>query len=395
MRRMASASTAATVLVLSIALVVAGAIFSGLQHQLSLENYWLGAFIGLAFTAVGAIVAYRRPSAPMGWLMLAVGGWWALSIAAGEYGTLDYGVHHGHLPLGWLAVLAIPGWAGSLASFAVAIVLFPDGRPPSHRWRWPLRGLGALIVAWVLVTLAAVVPLLIAGTVRIDSNGDIAQLQGKRTLGARLYGGSLALLAVACALMIIAWLVSQLVSYRRLRGERRIQQKWILAGVVTSFISIVFALALGNTTVADLASFGIVAMPITMGVGILKYRLYEIDRIVSRTLSYAIVTALLVGVFVGLIALTTDLLPFSSSVGVAASTLAAAALLQPLRKRVQRTVDRRFNRARYDAEATVTAFATRLRDAVDLDAIQAELLHIVREAVEPTHATVWMRRRSG
>jgi hypothetical protein len=128
-----------------------------------------------------------------------------------------------------------------------------------------------------------------------------------------------------------------------------------------------------------------------MGVGILRYRLYEIDRIVSRTVSYVVLSAVLVGAFIGLVALTTDLLGFSSTLGVAASTLAAAALFNPLRVRVQRLVDRRFNRARYDAEATVAAFVARLRDAVDLDSVQAELLDVVQRAVEPTHATVWIR----
>lgn len=137
---------------------------------------------------------------------------------------------------------------------------------------------------------------------------------------------------------------------------------------------------------------GLTALPLAMGVGILKYRLYEIDRLISRTLSYAILSALLVATFIGLVALSTDLLPFSSSVGVAASTLAAAALFNPLRKRVQRVVDRRFNRARYDAEQTVAEFAARLRDAVDLDSIQNELLHVVHQAVEPSQATIWIRR---
>ena len=123
----------------------------------------------------------------------------------------------------------------------------------------------------------------------------------------------------------------------------------------------------------------------------LRYRLYEIDRIVSRTLSYAILTALLAGVFVGLVALTTNTLALSGRVGVAASTLVAAALFNPLRVRIQRLVDRRFNRSRYDAEATVAAFTTRLRDAVEIDAIRADLLDAVTRAVEPTHASVWIK----
>ena len=133
------------------------------------------------------------------------------------------------------------------------------------------------------------------------------------------------------------------------------------------------------------------ALPVGIGIGILKYRLYDIDRLISRTLSYATVTALLAGVFVGIVVLTTDVLPFSSPVGVAASTLAAAALFNPLRKRVQHLVDRRFNRARYDAEAIVAAFTLRLRDAVDLDTVRHELLHAVDRAFEPTHASVWIR----
>jgi hypothetical protein len=123
----------------------------------------------------------------------------------------------------------------------------------------------------------------------------------------------------------------------------------------------------------------------------MRYRLYEIDRLISRTLSYAILTALLAGTFIGLIALTTDTLALSGRVGVAASTLAAAALFNPLRIRVQRLVDRRFNRARYDADATVAAFSAALRDAVDLDTVRAELLAAVQHAVQPSSASIWIR----
>jgi hypothetical protein len=133
------------------------------------------------------------------------------------------------------------------------------------------------------------------------------------------------------------------------------------------------------------------ALPVGIGVGILKYRLYEIDRLVSRTLAYAILTATLAGVFLGIIGLATDILPFSSPVAVAASTLAVAALFNPLRRRVQHRVDRRFNRARYDAEATVATFSGRLRNATELDSVRHELLRAVAGAVEPAHASVWIR----
>jgi hypothetical protein len=142
--------------------------------------------------------------------------------------------------------------------------------------------------------------------------------------------------------------------------------------------------------IGNFAWFGVAALPVSMGVAILKYRLYEIDRIISRTLAYAIVTGLLVGVYAGLVLLATEVLRLHGPVTVAAATLVAAALFNPLRRRVQHVVDRRFNRARYDAERTVTAFAARLQDAVNPDAVQADLADVVHAALEPTYVSVWL-----
>ena len=133
------------------------------------------------------------------------------------------------------------------------------------------------------------------------------------------------------------------------------------------------------------------ALPLTMGVGILRYRLYEIDRLISRTISYALLTATLGGLFVGGVVLFSDVLPFSSPVAVAASTLAAAALFTPLRSRLQRLIDRRFNRARYDAQATIATFTSGLRGAIDVESIRGELIGVVDHAVAPTHASLWIR----
>jgi hypothetical protein len=145
------------------------------------------------------------------------------------------------------------------------------------------------------------------------------------------------------------------------------------------------------STLAKVGFLGIAALPISIGIGILRYRLYEIDRLISRTLSYALLTGLLLGVFAGLVLLTTRVLPFSSPVGVAASTLASAALFNPLRTRLQRLVDRRFNRARYDAEATVAAFGASLRDAVDVETVLGELAATASRSLEPAHVAVWVR----
>ena len=134
------------------------------------------------------------------------------------------------------------------------------------------------------------------------------------------------------------------------------------------------------------------AFPLSVGFAILRYRLYEIDRVISRTLAYAVVTGPLVGCYIGVVALGTDVLPFKGPVAVAASTLAVAALFNPVRRRVQRAVDHRFNRAGYDAEMTVRAFAARLQDAVDPTAVQADLLSAVQRSLEPSHASVWLSR---
>jgi len=198
-----------------------------------------------------------------------------------------------------------------------------------------------------------------------------------------------------------AFIGRQLLSWRRSSGERRQQLKWLASGAAAAIVSLVIGTAFATTGPATLvvewvdnvAWCGLGALPVSMGVAILRYRLYEIDRIISRTLAYAAVTALLVGVYAGLVLLSTDVLSLTSTVAVAASTLAAAALFNPVRRRVQRAVDRRFNRARYDADKTVAAFAGRLQDAVDLDSVQADLAGVVQQALEPAHVSVWISQR--
>ena len=192
--------------------------------------------------------------------------------------------------------------------------------------------------------------------------------------------------------VVLAWLGAlghQLASWRRSSGERREQLKWLLTGTVVCLLLGIFALAT-NSAIWEVAIVGLAALPVGIGVGILKYRLYDIDRIISRTLAYALVTGLLVGVYAGLVLLATEVLRFSSPVAVAAATLAAVALFNPLRRRVQAGVDHRFNRAHYDAEQTVAVFSARLKDAVDLDAVRADLLAEVRRSLEPAHVSVWL-----
>jgi len=191
----------------------------------------------------------------------------------------------------------------------------------------------------------------------------------------------------------------QVLSWRRASGERRQQLKWLMGGSVIAVAGLALIVfgppkdELSGRVLRDLAFVCLAALPVSIGVGILKYHLYDIDRVISRTLAYAIVTGLLIGVYTGVVLLATRVLPLSSPVAVAASTLVAAALFNPLRRRVQRAVDHRFNRARYDADATVAAFAARLKDAVDLDSVRDDLAGAVHQALEPAHVSVWISQR--
>jgi hypothetical protein len=195
-----------------------------------------------------------------------------------------------------------------------------------------------------------------------------------------------------------AFVARQVLSWRRSASERRQQLKWLMCGVAIALAGLA-VVVLGppkdqtpGRIARDLAFVALAALPVSMAVGILKYHLYDIDRLISRTLSYALVTGALVGVYAGIVTLATRVLPFSSPVAVASSTLAVAALFNPVRRRVQRAVDRRFNRARYDAEETVAAFAAGLKDAVDLDSVRDDLARVVQQALEPAQVSIWISR---
>jgi len=200
----------------------------------------------------------------------------------------------------------------------------------------------------------------------------------------------------------LAAILSLAFRYRRAPIAERAQLKWLVyAGaliVVAVLGELVAARFIGPGSTSNnlqnaMGSGAVALVPVAIGVAVLKYRLYDIDRIISRTLAYAIVTGLLAGIYAGLVLLATQVLRFSSPVAVAASTLAAAALFSPVRRRVQHAVDRRFNRARYDADTTVEDFAARLKDAVDLDTVRDDLAGVVHTALQPTHISVWTSRR--
>jgi hypothetical protein len=281
--------------------------------------------------------------------------------------------------------------------FALVILLFPDGRL-TRPWKWVLWLYLAVVLVAVVGLVAGEAGTLAAGPIRVDVSGSYSGPGSP----ADLLGTLAAVAGFAFVLVPVFWPVfaaRQVLSWRRASGERRQQLKWLMGGSVIAVAGlglIVFGPPkdeLWGRVVRDLAFVCMAALLVGIGVGILKYHLYDIDRIISRTLAYAIVTGLLIGVYTGVVLLATRVLPLSSPVAVAASTLVAAALFSPLRRRVQRVVDRRFNRARYDAEATVAAFAARLKDAVDLDSVRDDLAGVVHKALEPAHVSVWITQR--
>jgi hypothetical protein len=354
----------------------------------------VAAAIGVPCAVVGWLVTRRQPGNPIGWLFLVTGVFMFLSTAGGDYGYYVYRLGH-HLPLGAAGSALSQFWGLSLALLGAEILLFPDGRLDSRVWRWALRIYAAAFALLVLATCAAIAGALAAHPIRVDSTGGLAAVD--HPVGwFNVVQGPLIFVTIGLSLAFIA---RQALSWRRSSGDRRQQLKWLASGGAVTIICLFLAGSLSTSggpkallgVIGGLAWFGVAALPVSIGVGILKYRLYEIDRIISRTLAYAIVTGLLVGVYAGLVLLATGVFKFHSTVAVAASTLVAAALFNPVRRRVQHAVDRRFNRARYDAERLVTAFAARLQDAVDPDAVRADLTGVIQTALEPAHVSVWIR----
>jgi hypothetical protein len=355
----------------------------------------------LAATTVGAILAAKRPRNRVGWLVLALGLSWVAYPFVAMYTATGLFVAPGRLP--WVRQIAWVGnwvWVPSFACVALILLLFPDGRLPSPRWR---------LVAWVIgvagglsLVGAACYPGPLDLVLLVNDAEVTARLTNPLGVAAldRLFGPVLMVLLLGAAVGAAALLLR----FRRSQGVERQQLKWVayaalLLGIERGVLVLGRLAGLvpdtGLPWLEVVTNFTFGFFFVAIAVAVLRYRLYDIDRLLNRTLVYGLLTAVLAGVYAGVVLVLGQV--FGGIGGqppswvVAGATLAVAALFQPARRRIQTAVDRRFNRRKYNAARTVEAFTIRLRDQVDLDTLSAELLAVVDQTIQPTRASLWLR----
>jgi hypothetical protein len=379
-------------LVIYITSVIAAVVLEVANGSLDPQPVTDTAALLLAFTAfmvMGALIVAHRPGNAIGWIFSAIALLAVTGALAEEYGRYAYLTRPGALPgailASWFSSWA---WYPTIAlALVFTVLLFPTGRLLSPRWR-PVAWLAVADTAAITV-LAALQPALTMTEDREVSNpiGVAAVGNPEQTRVGSALLGLLALLAVVAS-------VSLIIRFLRSRGDERQQLKWFaFAGALLplTVLGDLLPATAGNVFFALLVSF----LPVAAGIAILRYRLYDIDRLINRTLVYGLLTVLLAGVYAGLVLGLGEafggLGAEPPSWAVAAATLAVAALFQPARRRIQGMVDRRFNRRRYDAAKTIEGFRGRLREQLDLDTLSAELLGVVDQTMEPTRASLWLR----
>jgi hypothetical protein len=355
----------------------------------------------LTTMTVGAVLVTRMPRHIVGWLLLAGGLSFALNDGFGALADYGLNVHPGSVPGAvWFAVLSNATGGAFIGLLGGYVPLyFPTGRLPSPRW-WPVP-----LIAAVPTFLAPVANLFVPLTPGTYPAG----AQNPLVIGG--LGGQLVALVTSISspvgvVALVCVIVSLCVRYRRSVGIERAQVKWFAVAGVGVILAFLVAILSGGFSTGPLAILGPVAwiaailgmatIPLAIGVAVSRYRLYEIDQLISRTLGWGVLTLILGGAFVGLVLSLQALvapLTRSNELAVAGSTLLVAALFQPLRRRVQGLVDRRFNRSRYDAQQAVDAFSARLRDEVDLETLRGALLTIVEATLEPSTSSLWLRKQ--
>jgi len=340
---------------------------------------------------VGAVVAARRPAHPVGWLLLGIALSLTATAATAQYFVYGLLVRPGALPAARYAVLYQPATTfTALTLIGFVLLLTPTGSLPSPRWRWPARVMAATPVALVLVVTLAGGPV----DPRYQALGGPFDLRGLD--GVLLAANQTALAVTVVGLLAAA--ASLVGRFRHARGVERLQLRWVaLAAVLVGLgaVGVLFSLAVGGSAAGTLFDLAVgcclVVPPVATGAAVLRYRLYDLDRIFSRTLAYGLLTLVLGGGYVAVALVLGQLVGRDSSLAVAGATLAVAALFQPARRRIQAAVDRRFNRRRHNTAERIAAFGDRLHQQIDLDSLTVELLAVVDQTIQPTQASLWLR----
>jgi hypothetical protein len=346
--------------------------------------------VHLGVATVGVVVASRRPRHPVGWLLLAIGLLPNASMPVLAYANYGLAVRPGGLPGARWGALYLPAFAVSaLVLLGFVLLLTPTGSLPSRRWRWWIGSAPAALVGLLLAVAVAPNPLTRPYQAPVTPF-DLHGLSGPVQIA---YQAGFALAVV----VVVVGAASLLLRFRRARGAERQQLRWVaMAAVVMVLLMVAVGAgeATGGVVLPDSALAGVLSLAVLevgVGAAVLRYRLYDLDRIISRTLGYGLLTLVLGGGYALVVLGLGQLLGRDNGLVVAAATLAVAAAFRPARRRIQAAVDRRFNRRRYDAAQTIQAFSDRLRQQVDLDTLTAELLAVVDQTVQPTQASLWLR----
>jgi hypothetical protein len=358
-----------------------------------------GGLFFVAYAGIGAYLATRRPGNPVGWLLMLTG--LGLAVGSVRWRWPVETLVSGNLDL----VQTLEAWSNAIGwslafvgVFGISLV-FPSGRLPGGRGRLLARlGLAVMGILLALIAFGPTLAVTIADTnLSVDAPNPFALLPDAGFWSLVPEPGTLYLAMFAVVLAGIAGLVAR---YRRATGLERMQYRWLVAAIAlvalatAAWAFLAFAIRLEARLGDLLTLLTYPLVPVAIAVAVQRYRLYELDRMISRSISYAIVSAILVGVFgLGIVVLSTALSSFAEgqTLAIAGSTLIAYAAVQPVLQRVRRNVDRRFDRARYDHERTVTDFSARLRDEINVDALTSELAETTRAAVAPTSVSLWLR----
>jgi signal transduction histidine kinase len=389
--RLASSAAALVLGGVALVLMIADVPLAGLAHQsLNDSSGSLPVWVSAPFAVVGFVVAWRKPGNPLGWIILGTAVFLALSQDASFYVVADYRLRHGELPLGWVALLAQPGWAPGIALFGLAILLFPDGRPPSRRLWWVVWVFAAVALLWIVSAVTITVGAIRGHRTQVDSGGNLLLLNSsfpQTPSWWNVLSAMFIMLGVACWLVSLA---AQALSYRRSSGDRRQQLKCLMAGSVVAMVS--FPIASTIPRVGFIALAGFLAIPLSIGVAVMRYRLFDIDVVISKAVLYGSLAVFITAVYAGLVVGIGTMVGHRRSPVLAAAAAAVVAIaFQPARQRAGRLANRVVYGRRATPYQVLSEFAQRIGGTYAYEDVLPQMAQIVAAGTGAEQVVVWLR----